>query len=247
MSGYSVPEFHGAITHFPIAFIIAVLIFDLGAAIFKKEEWKVVSFWLLVAAVVSSVPTYISGLQTANALYGKSPSIPSIAAQHRLYALVASVVALLVLLLRAATKDKAKGATLGLSWILTLIMVSTISYAGFLGGKMVFGSDMGSPVPPPSAPGATTASSPHFDPALVLAGSKDFAKESCDGCHAINGVGAKTGPNLTQEGMRHNDVAWQIKHLKDPTSTNPNSSMPPYNTLSDKELNELATYMSSLK
>lgn len=247
MSGYSVPEFHGAITHFPIAFLIAVLAFDLGAALFKKQEWKVVSFWLLVAAVVSAVPTYISGLKTADALYGKAPHLPVIASQHRLYALIASVVALIALLIRVAKKDKATGPALGLVWVLTLVMVASISYAGFLGGKMVFGTNSEPSAPAPVSTVTTATEPSSFDPALVLAGNKDYAKEGCSQCHAIGGVGAKTGPALTHEGTLHPDVSWQVKHLINPQAINPNSAMPPYDDLPKTELTALGTYLASLK
>jgi ubiquinol-cytochrome c reductase cytochrome b subunit len=80
----------------------------------------------------------------------------------------------------------------------------------------------------------------------VLAGRAVYARSGCSGCHAIHGKGGSIGPDLTHVGTRKPDAEWHIRHLKDPRSMVPGSIMPKID-LSDRELNELADYMLSLK
>lgn len=78
-------------------------------------------------------------------------------------------------------------------------------------------------------------------------GAKLFALEGCQGCHTINGVGGKVGPDLTHVGSRLPDINWHIRHLKDPRSVHPGSAMPAFAQLSEDQLEELAEYLVSLK
>ena len=78
-------------------------------------------------------------------------------------------------------------------------------------------------------------------------GQQIYQSQGCSGCHAVNGIGGTSGPDLTNVGASGKDVAWHVKHLKDPRSTNPRSAMPPFGHLSDADLKELAAYLVSLK
>ena len=81
----------------------------------------------------------------------------------------------------------------------------------------------------------------------VTEGGRLFVLRGCQGCHTINGVGGKVGQDLTHIGSSHPDVEWQIKHLKDPRSVHPESTMPAFSTLPENELEALAEYLVSLK
>ena len=78
-------------------------------------------------------------------------------------------------------------------------------------------------------------------------GAKQFALQGCQGCHMINGVGGRIGPDLTHIGKDLPDVQWHIKHLKDPAAVHPGSAMPAFSALSEDQLEELAEYLVSLK
>ncbi len=77
-------------------------------------------------------------------------------------------------------------------------------------------------------------------------GEAVFKTRGCTACHMIGGIGGKTGPDLTQVGSRR-DKEWIEEQLKDPKSHNPNSIMPSYASLSEKEREDLANYLSGLK
>jgi ubiquinol-cytochrome c reductase cytochrome b subunit len=86
---------------------------------------------------------------------------------------------------------------------------------------------------------------PHVDPALAR-GKAVFARFGCTACHRIHGEGGAVGPDLSYEGDSRPDRAWHLRHFKDPQSVSPGSIMPKF-PLSDQELNDLTSYIVSLK
>jgi cytochrome c-type biogenesis protein CcmH/NrfG/cytochrome c551/c552 len=75
-----------------------------------------------------------------------------------------------------------------------------------------------------------------------------YEKWGCPRCHAIAGRGGTIGPDLTRAGAKPGrDVAWQIRHLKDPASAVPGSIMPPVQGATDAELRAVAEYVLTLK
>ncbi|MCC2641563.1 MAG: qcrB [Nitrospira sp.] len=86
---------------------------------------------------------------------------------------------------------------------------------------------------------------PRIDPA-VARGKALYAEFGCVGCHRIHGEGGAVGPDLSAIGETRPDREWHIKHLRDPQSVSPGSFMPKF-PLPDEQLNDLATYMLSLK
>jgi nitric oxide reductase subunit C len=78
-------------------------------------------------------------------------------------------------------------------------------------------------------------------------GQQIYQSQGCSSCHSINGIGGTSGPDLTRVGAKGKDAEWHAKHLKNPRSLVPGSAMPPYGSLSDADLKELANYLVSLK
>ena len=77
-----------------------------------------------------------------------------------------------------------------------------------------------------------------------MAGVHYFRAENCAACHNVTGDTPKAGPNLLNTGMRH-DTEWLMAHLKQPSSTSPNTTMPPV-ALSDTALKDLLALMVKL-
>ncbi len=82
------------------------------------------------------------------------------------------------------------------------------------------------------------------DPA-VASGKSVFEKFQCAACHRIHGAGGAVGPDLSFVGDQR-DREWLTKHFRDPQSTSPGSIMPKF-PLDEQQLNDLTTYMLSLK
>ena len=106
----------------------------------------------------------------------------------------------------------------------------------FLG--WVNGIDTNNWPPKPVAAAAATASE--------KPGEAVFKAQGCSACHTINGVGGKVGPDLTKVGGRRTKE-WIEEQLKNPKSHNPDSIMPSYAKLPEKDREALADYLSGLK
>ncbi|MCS6318213.1 MAG: cbb3-type cytochrome c oxidase subunit II, partial [Nitrospira sp.] len=86
---------------------------------------------------------------------------------------------------------------------------------------------------------------PRTDPA-VAQGRAIYAQLGCVGCHRIHGEGGAVAPDLSTIGDTRPDRAWHLKHFRDPQSVSPGSFMPKF-PLTDQQLNDLTSYMLSLK
>lgn len=86
---------------------------------------------------------------------------------------------------------------------------------------------------------------PRVDPA-VAHGKALFAQFGCGGCHRIHGEGGAVGPDLSYVGDTRPDRAWHLRHFRDPQSVSPGSIMPKF-PLNEQQLNDLTSYMLSLK
>ncbi|MEW6245080.1 MAG: cytochrome b N-terminal domain-containing protein [Nitrospirota bacterium] len=86
---------------------------------------------------------------------------------------------------------------------------------------------------------------PRVDPA-VAHGKEIYAKYGCAGCHRIHGEGGAVGPDLSYVGEVRPEREWHLRHFRDPQSVSPGSIMPKF-PLTEQELNDLTSYMLSLK
>ena len=83
------------------------------------------------------------------------------------------------------------------------------------------------------------------DPAIAH-GQTLYANLGCAGCHRIHGNGGAIGPDLSYVGDARPDREWHLKHFHDPQAMSPGSIMPKF-PLTDPELQDLTSYMLSLK
>jgi len=86
-------------------------------------------------------------------------------------------------------------------------------------------------------------------PPEALPGAHLFATAGCTACHTYNGAGGSNlgAPDLTAIGTRNLGIATQIKHLQDPSSVTPGSPMPPFASLGDERLRQLAIFLEASK
>jgi mono/diheme cytochrome c family protein len=108
--------------------------------------------------------------------------------------------------------------------------------------------------PDPPAKGSdppATTTDPPSDPsslsASAQAGKALFSSSGCMGCHTVNGQGGKVGPNLSNEGNSGHSSQWLATQIRNPRKHNSQTIMPPYNSLTDQKVNNLVTYLESLK
>ena len=80
----------------------------------------------------------------------------------------------------------------------------------------------------------------------VSPGAAVYKSKGCMNCHSLQGEGGTFGPPHDHVGRKL--TLEQIEHyIKSPKSVNPKAMMPPQDELSDKELEEVAKFLSGLK
>src|SRR5262252_2553084 len=84
-------------------------------------------------------------------------------------------------------------------------------------------------------------------PPSALPGAHLFATAGCTACHTYNGAGGSNlgAPDLTDIGSRNLGVDFQISHLKCPSCVNPGSPMPPFASLGEDRLRQLALFLEA--
>jgi nitric oxide reductase subunit C len=77
-------------------------------------------------------------------------------------------------------------------------------------------------------------------------GEDVYKAQGCSSCHKIRGIGGDIGPDLTMEGKKR-DKEWIEQHIKNPKSHNPDSIMPGYGNLSERDADAIADYLYGLR
>src|SRR4051794_40311656 len=86
-------------------------------------------------------------------------------------------------------------------------------------------------------------------PSNARPGAELFATAGCTACHTYNGSGGSNlgAPDLTDIGSRNLGLQFQVNHLKCPSCVNPGSPMPPFASLGDERLKQLAIFLEASK
>jgi ubiquinol-cytochrome c reductase cytochrome b subunit len=105
-----------------------------------------------------------------------------------------------------------------------------------------------------SKPEATGAPSPSVQtgprtsvPAGTQNGAQLFQSQGCGACHRMNGSGGSIGPDLSNEGSGGRTRDWLVTQIRNPKAHFPDSIMPSFSALSDKQVSDLADYLMGLK
>ncbi len=77
-------------------------------------------------------------------------------------------------------------------------------------------------------------------------GEAVFRAQGCSSCHLLDGIGGHAGPDLTHVGARRSSQ-WIEEQLKNPKSHNPDSIMPGFAKLPEKDIEDLTSYLAGLK
>ena len=131
---------HPALVHFPIGWVLLLLLVEAVAAWTGKDEWSRVGMFILVLACVSFVPAAITGFLRAAAM-GDDPEFRSLMMLHRNLNVAAGISCLGALTLRVGWAGNVTRAARWTYVALVACSAGLLSIAGHLGGKMVFGPE----------------------------------------------------------------------------------------------------------
>jgi len=86
-------------------------------------------------------------------------------------------------------------------------------------------------------------------PPDAVPGAKLFAVAGCTACHTYNGQGGSQlgAPDLTDIGSKNPSLEFHIKHLICPSCENAGSPMPPFASLGDERIRQLALFLVASK
>jgi uncharacterized membrane protein len=130
---------HPMIVHFPIALLLTATLISVLAIIFKnkREELKIVLYWILILGAVSVLAALFSGLYEDERVI-HDEVIHKIMEVHKRLGFVIASAFVLITLWFIIRKRKIQFREL---LIITLLLIGTSSvlvYSAYLGGKMVY-------------------------------------------------------------------------------------------------------------
>ena len=133
-----------------------------------------------------------------------------------------------------------------------LAMICGLMFAGGVLSLTVLGF-LSSATPPATSASteAATSSAPQAggataDPAAVKRGGELFNVRGCNACHSLSGQPG-LGPDLSSEAGTGRSASWLVAQIRDPKQHNPDTIMPAYRKLTDSQVQDLVSFMMSLK
>jgi quinol-cytochrome oxidoreductase complex cytochrome b subunit len=129
---------------------------------------------------------------------------------------------------------------------MALLLAAAIFAVGTFGFGSAFAPLTGTR-DPAGAVAANTDSAAKIDEALAKKGRETFNALPCADCHGKDGAEAGGGPALTRVWQRHPDADYYVRYIHNPSSVQPNSTMPAFPKLTQPELLALAEFLRSPK
>lgn len=132
-------SFHPLLVHFPIALLIAALLFDAITWVWKRESFTEAGFGIQVLAVLGAVVAVLSGNQAEEAVE-HLPGIHEVLELHERLGQVLLWAGLAVIALRIFMRWRrweGRGAK-GVLVVLSLGLAVLVGVTGFYGGRLVY-------------------------------------------------------------------------------------------------------------
>jgi uncharacterized membrane protein len=182
MLGYDAPRWHAVLNDLPAALLLVAVLFDLAAAVRKRESLGWAGIWTLWAGVIGGWAAVIAGKLAEGALeHGEA--IHEIMEKHENVALITMSVFTVVLIWKMARRFQMPAQELAITRFLSVVGLAGLLWTGVLGGRLVFDHAAGIPTSTlqtevqnrtaghehqpgeeHAAPADTTKAKPHVDP-----------------------------------------------------------------------------------
>jgi ubiquinol-cytochrome c reductase cytochrome b subunit len=133
------------------------------------------------------------------------------------------------------------GFSIFVAWVATMAIVGHYSHPGVTGSLPAEASKTqgsSASLPPANPPTQVSGS--------VNRGAQLFNTLGCIGCHKIEGRGGAVGPKLTPQRLRGKSGQWLITQIRDPRAHNPATIMPAFSSATDKQVNDVADFLTSV-
>jgi uncharacterized membrane protein len=128
---------HPAIVHFPVALLSLAAFFAVISLFKKREFFKEIAFWNLLAGVIGAIAAVLTGLIEEQSLV-HNDAIHQLLEKHELNGFAILVLSFSLLTWIWVRKTKV-GRREYMVWVFCLVLgTGMVFYQGWLGGKMVF-------------------------------------------------------------------------------------------------------------
>jgi uncharacterized membrane protein len=131
---------HPAVVHFPIAWLLLLLLLDLGAFVLRRDACERCGVVVLAVAVASCLPALASGLLREDHV-GSAPGMADLVGVHEGLMFAVTGVAALALALRLARRNRLAGGWKAAYLALVAAAAVLVGVGGHWGGKLVYGKD----------------------------------------------------------------------------------------------------------
>ncbi len=163
MFGYNWPRFHAAINDFPAALLVATVLFEFAAVIWKRESLKWAGVWTLWLGVIGGWIAVLAGEQASDVIeHGEA--IHELMEAHETWAIVAMSIFTALLVWKLWRRFNVTGVE---EWILraiALLGLAIIVRVGQLGGQLMFEHGAGIPAATMRAEMENRAAGHHHEP-----------------------------------------------------------------------------------
>ena len=134
----SLVNIHPMLVHFPIAFFVAFMLFDLLGTLFKKANWRNVAGYLLYMGTLTAVMTVIAGFMAANSV-PHDGYVHAIMERHKQLGLSILSLSIALSAWRLKSQSSALSGKMNVLYVcLSVVLVVLVSLAADLGGLMVY-------------------------------------------------------------------------------------------------------------
>jgi len=144
MLGYDAPRWHAALNDLPVALLLAAVVFDFGAAVWKRESLKWASTWTLWAGVLGGWAAVVAGKLAEKAI-DHGEAIHELMEQHERQALVTMSIFTVILAWKMYRRFALPRMEEVITRVLSVFGVAGVLYTGAAGGKLVFEHAAGIP------------------------------------------------------------------------------------------------------
>lgn len=144
MLGYDAARWHAALNDLPVALLLAAVLFDLGAAVWKRESLKWAGIWTLWAGVLGGWAAVVAGTLAEESI-DHGEAIHELMERHEKLALITMGVFTAILAWKMYRRFALPKAEQLVTRVLSVVGVAGIVWVGCIGGTMMFEHAAGIP------------------------------------------------------------------------------------------------------
>ncbi len=144
MLGYDWPRLHAALNDLPVALLLVAVLFDLVAAVTKRQSFRQIGVWTMLVGAVGGAVAVLSGLQAEEQI-SHGEAVHRVMETHELLGFITLGVFGVLTLWRIVRESRMGARERALSLVVSLGGVGVLVATGFYGGKLVFEHAAGIP------------------------------------------------------------------------------------------------------